>query len=87
MIQGDAYREHVQQVVSDPGDVIIWSEGTVHGALPWMNDHQRRVALFRFAPSTCAYGRSYMEEVRIMQGVEEQLPRQSLCSLSRYLRP
>ncbi|GMI24180.1 hypothetical protein TrCOL_g8501 [Triparma columacea] len=62
MIQGDAYREHVQQVVSDPGDVIIWSEGTVHGALPWMNDHQRRVALFRFAPSTCAYGRSYMEE-------------------------
>ena len=28
------------------------------GALPWMAAHERRVALFRFAPATVAYGRS-----------------------------
>ena len=61
MVQGDKHREHVTQVESEPGDVIIWSEGTVHGALPWENEHQRRGALDRFSPSTCAYGRSYME--------------------------
>ena len=25
-------------------------------------DYQRRVALYRFAPATCCYGRSYMED-------------------------
>lgn len=30
------------------------------GALPWTAAHERRVALFRFAPATVAYGRSYL---------------------------
>merc|ERR1712182_34663 len=41
------------------GDVLFFSEATVHGALPWNADHERRVLLYRFAPATLAYGRSY----------------------------
>ena len=37
----------------------MFSEGTVHGARPWTSDSQRRIALYRFAPATCCYGRSY----------------------------
>ena len=59
MINGDAYREFLVQPETNAGDVILFSESTVHGALPWTADHQRRVALYRFAPPTMAYGRSY----------------------------
>jgi hypothetical protein len=33
----------------------------VHGAMGWTSDTQRRCALYRFAPSTMAYGRSYFQ--------------------------
>ena len=62
MINGQNHTEFVYQPVTCAGDVVLFSEGTVHGALPWNMDHQRRVCLYRFAPSTCCYGRSYMEE-------------------------
>lgn len=52
----------VQQPVTEPGDVVLFSEGTVHGAAAWKGEHQRRVCLYRFAPSTHAYGRSYFAE-------------------------
>ena len=38
---------------------MLFSEATVHGALPWRAEHQRRLAIYRFAPSNMAYGRSY----------------------------
>ena len=42
------------------GDVVLFSEGTVHGALPWTcQERQRRACLYRFAPATMSYGRSY----------------------------
>jgi len=41
------------------GDVILFSEGTVHGASAWRMDYQRRLALYRFAPATVSYGRAY----------------------------
>jgi len=41
--------------------VIIFSEGTVHGASPWRASHTRRLALYRFAPQHVAYGRCYAE--------------------------
>jgi len=31
----------------------------VHGALPWTQNSQRRVCLYRFCPATNVYGRSY----------------------------
>ena len=55
-------REHIYQPEIKKGDVIFFSEATIHGALPWVaKDKQRRVALYRFAPSTVAYGRMYTE--------------------------
>jgi len=59
MIHGELYNEHIHQPVTEPGDVVIFSEGTVHGAKAWKAEHQRRIALFRFAPCNMAYGRSY----------------------------
>jgi len=58
-MHGEAGREHVYQPTTRAGDVVFFSEATVHGALPWTSEHERRVALYRFAPSTIAYGRSY----------------------------
>lgn len=53
--------EHVYQPPTKAGDVVLFSEATVHGALPWVGGHQRRVALYRFAPATIAYGRGYLD--------------------------
>jgi ectoine hydroxylase-related dioxygenase (phytanoyl-CoA dioxygenase family) len=60
MVDGERYSEHVVQPVTKAGDVVLFSEGTVHGARAWTpKDRQRRVCLYRFAPGTVAYGRSY----------------------------
>lgn len=59
MMNGEAMTEHIYQPVTNPGDVVFFSEATVHGCLPWNAEHQRRVVLYRFAPSNCAYGRTY----------------------------
>lgn len=56
---GKAAREHLHQPVTKAGDVVFFSEATVHGAQPWNADHERRIVLYRFAPSTVAYGRAY----------------------------
>lgn len=60
MVDGERYREFIIQPTTKAGDVVLFSEGTVHGALPWtVEDRQRRIALFRFSPATNVYGRSY----------------------------
>mmetsp|Transcript_14703 Transcript_14703/g.36993 ORF Transcript_14703/g.36993 Transcript_14703/m.36993 type:complete len:408 (+) Transcript_14703:159-1382(+) len=59
MVDGEKYEEFVVQPASKAGDVILFSEGTVHGAKEWTSSVQRRTALFRFAPATHVYGRSY----------------------------
>ena len=41
-------------------DVILFSESTVHGAMPWTQETQRRLCSYRFPPATQAYGRSYL---------------------------
>lgn len=62
MINGhEEYKDVIHQPITKAGDVVMFSEGTVHGALPWTEDYQRRICLFRFAPPGCAYGRSYFE--------------------------
>lgn len=55
-------REHVYQTTTKKGDIVFFSEATAHGALPWRAQHERRVALYRFAPPTFCYGRSYLDE-------------------------
>ena len=42
------------------GDVLLFSEATTHGTLPWSAARTRRACLYRFAPATSAYGRAYM---------------------------
>jgi ectoine hydroxylase-related dioxygenase (phytanoyl-CoA dioxygenase family) len=60
MVNGMDYKEYIQQPTTKAGDVVLFSEGTVHGALPWTpHNRQRRACLYRFAPATHAYGRSY----------------------------
>jgi Phytanoyl-CoA dioxygenase (PhyH) len=63
MVDGERYREYVVQPETKAGDVILFSEGTVHGAMAWTPpNRQRRACLYRFAPATMAYGRSYFAE-------------------------
>ena len=52
-------RDACVQPAVKAGDVILFSEGTVHGAAPWRNEHERRVALYRFSPGFMGYGRGY----------------------------
>ncbi len=40
------------------GDVVLFTEAVLHGAAI-RKDSERRVALFRFSPATCAYARGY----------------------------
>lgn len=56
---GEAAQDHLFQPVTKAGDVIFFSEATMHGALPWNAEHERRIVLYRFAPATVAYGRTY----------------------------
>ena len=52
----------VQQPDCNAGDVLLHSEALIHGCFPWVpEDRDRRVALYRFSPSFCAYARQYVE--------------------------
>ncbi len=59
MVNGDKYKEFIIQPATKAGDVVLFSEGTVHGAMAWTPETQRRVCLYRFSPATNVYGRSY----------------------------
>jgi ectoine hydroxylase-related dioxygenase (phytanoyl-CoA dioxygenase family) len=50
------------QPACEAGDVIIFAEAALHGAAVRNAPTERRVALFRFAPATCAYARGYLDE-------------------------
>eukprot|EP00457_Paulinella_chromatophora_P002633 gb/GEZN01002638.1/.p1 GENE.gb/GEZN01002638.1/~~gb/GEZN01002638.1/.p1 ORF type:complete len:352 (+),score=42.20 gb/GEZN01002638.1/:213-1268(+) len=60
-LAGSGFQEHVYQPSSRAGDVLFFTEATVHGALPWKALHPRRLVIFRFAPANMAYGRGYTE--------------------------
>jgi Phytanoyl-CoA dioxygenase (PhyH) len=64
MTNGDApeFNEHIYQPAVKKGDVIFFSEATVHGSIPWKGEHQRRLALYRFSPANFAYGRAYLNQ-------------------------
>uniref|UniRef100_A0A7S1XGP7 Phytanoyl-CoA dioxygenase n=1 Tax=Erythrolobus australicus TaxID=1077150 RepID=A0A7S1XGP7_9RHOD len=61
----DKFQDHIHQPAVKKGDIILFSEATVHGALPWrprQSGKERRLALLRFAPANMAYGRAYTDE-------------------------
>jgi len=55
----ERHRDYTVQPVMEPGDLLLFTEAATHGTLPWKAEHQRRSAIYRFAPCTYAYGRSY----------------------------
>mmetsp|Transcript_25187 Transcript_25187/g.42172 ORF Transcript_25187/g.42172 Transcript_25187/m.42172 type:complete len:354 (-) Transcript_25187:97-1158(-) len=59
MVNGLKHMEHAYQPVVAAGDVVIFTESTFHGTLPWAAEAERRVGLFRFSPATIGYGRAY----------------------------
>lgn len=61
-MHGAIAQENLYQPITKAGDVVFFSEATVHGALPWNADHERRIALYRFSPANMAYSRSYHPE-------------------------
>lgn len=54
--------EFAVQPETRAGDVLFFSEATVHGAKPWRQPYERRLALYRFAPANFAYGRAYLND-------------------------
>merc|ERR1719235_1767691 len=58
-MHGEDPEGHLHRPVTKKGDVIFFSEATVHGAAAWQAEHERRIVLYRFAPPTVSYGRSY----------------------------
>lgn len=40
----------VQTVPCRAGDVVVFTEATLHGTLPWRGKHQRRAAFYRYSP-------------------------------------
>lgn len=50
------------QPVCEAGDVIIFAEAVLHGAAVRTAPFERRVALIRFSPATCAYARGYLDQ-------------------------
>ena len=52
-------RDTIVQPVTQAGDIVLFSEATIHGCLPWKADRQRRIALYRFSPAHVAFARGY----------------------------
>jgi Phytanoyl-CoA dioxygenase (PhyH) len=54
-------------IVSNPGaeagDVIVFTEAVAHGTLPWHNEHDRRVAIYRFGAKTTQYASGFHQVV------------------------
>ena len=46
----EQHREVVYQVPLKAGDMVIFSENTLHGSLPWTAEHDRRALLYRYTP-------------------------------------
>jgi hypothetical protein len=55
MRQFKAHQEFIKQPATKAGDVIIFTEATTHGTLPWTADRQRRSILFRYSPANLAF--------------------------------
>ena len=51
----EEHQEVVYQVPMKAGDMIIFSENTLHGSLPWQADHERRALLYRYTPKYLHY--------------------------------
>ena len=51
----EAHQEVVHQVSLKAGDMVIFSENTLHGSLPWQAKYERRALLYRYTPKYLHY--------------------------------
>lgn len=54
------FKHHVLPVEVDAGDVVLFSEATVHGSFAWNIEKERLLALYRFSTATNANARGYL---------------------------
>ena len=54
-------REVVRNVGGKAGDLVIFLEATIHGALPWTAEHNRRSLFYRYGPKYLNYHQDYVE--------------------------
>ena len=45
IVHGEAYTDRLYQPETEAGDVVLFSEATVHGTLPWTSHEERRAVL------------------------------------------
>ncbi|MEE2657631.1 MAG: phytanoyl-CoA dioxygenase family protein [Candidatus Latescibacterota bacterium] len=57
--QWEMYQEIVKPITCRAGDVVIFTEATTHGTLPWRAKHERRSLLFRYTAGNLAYATGY----------------------------
>ena len=62
ILEHEAFQEFIKTITCKAGDVVIFTEATTHGTLPWKGKHQRRSLLFRFSPGNLAYAKGYYPE-------------------------
>mmetsp|Transcript_16327 Transcript_16327/g.28919 ORF Transcript_16327/g.28919 Transcript_16327/m.28919 type:complete len:315 (-) Transcript_16327:61-1005(-) len=92
LMRGDCSDEDLLDVVVEPvtkaGDVIIFSEASVHGCLAWKEKtFDRRIALYRFAPGNMAFARGYSEgwPESFLEGMTEAQQAVMLPPFNSYL--
>jgi hypothetical protein len=51
----EKHQDTVYQVPLKAGDMVIFSENTLHGSLPWKAKHERRALLYRYTPKYLHY--------------------------------
>ena len=64
-------RECVYNVACKAGDLVIFMEATIHGALPWTADHERRSLLYRYCPKYMQWGRENYGELTLPEWTKE----------------
>lgn len=69
MLQQDS--SIVVNPATEAGDLLIFSEATAHGSLPWKGEQERRTAVYRFGPKWVQYGPGYHESVVFPEWVNE----------------
>ena len=55
-----ANRDVVHNVAGKAGDMAIFLEATIHGALPWTAEHNRRSLFYRYGPKYLNYHQEYI---------------------------
>jgi ectoine hydroxylase-related dioxygenase (phytanoyl-CoA dioxygenase family) len=72
---GERFPEYITEVVARQGDVVIFTETTTHGSLPWKANQNRRALLYKFSPGHSAYG-TITGMVEYPEFVHEMTPEQ-----------